>query len=215
MAPTYLLIMGSRVRVPPRSPSKINYLSAKIDRCESRFLLRARSAHGVIAGGGTFDPIGNLGPIVPIIAIILVLIASESAGEHAYSLMLGLLIILASLGVGFAAGYVTRGNISSKRRAEYLRYEPYVSPSRRPAQPPMREAASGRAQTASIANADSRRTDITRSFHDVHIQPGMPGGANLHLVHPRPKEPDSRPARSPTIEESLEQLIARLQESTK
>jgi hypothetical protein len=57
--------------------------------------------------------------------------------------MLGILIILVSLGVGFAAGYVTRGKISRKRRAEYLRYEPYISPSRRPEQPPMREAASG------------------------------------------------------------------------
>ena len=51
--------------------------------------------------------------------------------------MLGLAIAFALLGVGFAAGYATRGAISRRRRAIYLAYAPYSEPSRR--SPPAKE----------------------------------------------------------------------------
>jgi hypothetical protein len=138
--------------------------------------------------------------------------------------MLGLLIIFVLLAAGFAAGYATRELVSRQRRAEYLRYEPYVSPSARPKQPPaslvqpdkgkkIRGAASEPPMTVSIAKAASRRTnhDITRSFQDIDMQGSKPAGANLYLAHPRPKEPDVRPARPASVEESVEELLALLQ----
>lgn len=42
--------------------------------------------------------------------------------------MLGLAILFAALGLGFAIGYGTRGIITQKRRAEYLTYAPYLEP---------------------------------------------------------------------------------------
>ncbi|TYO64604.1 hypothetical protein FXV83_20980 [Bradyrhizobium hipponense] len=42
--------------------------------------------------------------------------------------MLGLLILIAVLGLGFAIGYGTRGVVSRKRRAELLAYAPYLPP---------------------------------------------------------------------------------------
>ncbi len=137
--------------------------------------------------------------------------------------MLGLLIILASLAIGFSAGYVMRGTMSRKRRAEYLKYEPYISPSLRAkspaslAQPDEGKRARGVASeaptTISVANAESRRTnrDITHSFQNVHMNGAKPtgngarpAGANLFLVDSHPKQPE-------TIEESLEELVALLQ----
>lgn len=40
--------------------------------------------------------------------------------------MLGLMILLAAVGLGFAIGYGARGVISRKRRAELLAYAPYL-----------------------------------------------------------------------------------------
>lgn len=42
--------------------------------------------------------------------------------------MLGLLILITVLGLGFALGYGTRGVVSRKRRAEILTYAPYLPP---------------------------------------------------------------------------------------
>ncbi|MGV7213283.1 hypothetical protein [Bradyrhizobium sp. UFLA05-112] len=50
--------------------------------------------------------------------------------------MLGILILVLVAAISFAAGYVTRDRISRKRRVRYLKWEPYVRPSQRPAQPP-------------------------------------------------------------------------------
>ncbi|WFU37607.1 hypothetical protein QA640_24375 [Bradyrhizobium sp. CB82] len=40
--------------------------------------------------------------------------------------MLGLAILFAAIGLGFAVGYGTRGVISRRRRAEILAYAPYL-----------------------------------------------------------------------------------------
>ncbi|GLR84302.1 hypothetical protein [Bradyrhizobium iriomotense] len=50
--------------------------------------------------------------------------------------MLGVLILVLVAAISFAAGYVTRDRISRKRRANYLKWEPYVRSGKRPAQPP-------------------------------------------------------------------------------
>ncbi|WP_140977918.1 hypothetical protein [Bradyrhizobium guangdongense] len=50
--------------------------------------------------------------------------------------MLGLLILISIAAVSFGAGYWTRERISRKRRAHYLKWEPYVRSSPRPTQPP-------------------------------------------------------------------------------
>ncbi|RZN10787.1 hypothetical protein CWO91_11315 [Bradyrhizobium genosp. SA-3] len=44
--------------------------------------------------------------------------------------MLGLMILLAAVGLGFIVGYGTRGVISRKRHAELLAYAPYLPPPR-------------------------------------------------------------------------------------
>jgi hypothetical protein len=49
--------------------------------------------------------------------------------------MLGLLLLFLIAMTSFAAGYVTRSAISRRRRANYLKWEPYVRPSR-PSKPP-------------------------------------------------------------------------------
>jgi hypothetical protein len=137
--------------------------------------------------------------------------------------MLGLLIVFVLLAAGFGAGYATRDVVSRKRRAEYLRYEPYISPSARPGQPPgsrvqpdkakNTRGAASEPMTVSIAKAASRRPnqDITRSFEDVDMRGSKPAGANLYLAHPRPQEPHVRPTRPPSVEDSVEELLALLQ----
>jgi hypothetical protein len=50
--------------------------------------------------------------------------------------MLGLLILILTAAISFGAGYVTRAAVSRKRRAEYLKWEPYLPPSSRPSRPP-------------------------------------------------------------------------------
>ena len=50
--------------------------------------------------------------------------------------MLGFLMLVVVLAGGFCAGYATREMISRRRRTEYLKYQPYITPSRRPKQPP-------------------------------------------------------------------------------
>jgi hypothetical protein len=129
--------------------------------------------------------------------------------KRAYSLMLGLLVIFVLLAVGFTAGYGTRELISRKRHAEYLKFQPYISPSSRRKQPsayPVEPADQGNSmRDASPAPpVESRRAnrDIIRS---------KPAGANLHLVQARREEPDVRPSRPATVEESLKELVALLQ----
>ncbi len=103
--------------------------------------------------------------------------------------MLGLIVLLALLAIGFGAGYGTREIISRRRHAAYLKYEPYVASERHRKQPPR--------------VAGSRGTDITHSFQDLEIKGGRRASPNLHLVHSR------RPRQPPT--EDLEHLLSRLQ----
>jgi hypothetical protein len=145
--------------------------------------------------------------------------------------MLGLLIIFVSLAIGFTAGYVMGGTMSRKRRAEYLKYEPYISPSLRAKSPAslvqphegnrMQGVASA-PTTISFANVEGRRTnlDTPHSFQDVYMNGAKPAGkdtrragANLLLVDSHPKQPQTSPSRPVTVEESLEELVARLQRS--
>jgi|SRR4051812_16396816 hypothetical protein len=49
--------------------------------------------------------------------------------------MLGLLLLFLIAMTSFAAGYITRSAISRRRRANYLKLEPYIRPSR-PSNPP-------------------------------------------------------------------------------
>ncbi|GLR91075.1 hypothetical protein GCM10007857_77910 [Bradyrhizobium iriomotense] len=44
--------------------------------------------------------------------------------------MLGLVILFSTAAVSFGAGYATRAALSRERRAEYLKYEPYLRPTR-------------------------------------------------------------------------------------
>ena len=63
--------------------------------------------------------------------------------------MLGFLMLVVVLAGGFCAGYATREMISRRRRTEYLKYKPYITPSRRPKQPPaflVHQAPQARAQ---------------------------------------------------------------------
>lgn len=50
-------------------------------------------------------------------------------------MILGLLLLFSIAAVAFCAGYATRELISRKRRAEYLKFKPYVT-APRAAQPP-------------------------------------------------------------------------------
>jgi hypothetical protein len=50
--------------------------------------------------------------------------------------MLGLLILILTAAISFGAGYVTRAAVSRKRRADYLKWQPYLPPSSRPSRPP-------------------------------------------------------------------------------
>ncbi len=50
--------------------------------------------------------------------------------------MLALLALLLIVAASFAAGYATRAAVSHKRRARYLKWEPYVRPSRPSPEPP-------------------------------------------------------------------------------
>lgn len=50
--------------------------------------------------------------------------------------MFGFLILILVLVGGFASGYATREMISRQRRAQYLKFKPYVSAANRPKQPP-------------------------------------------------------------------------------
>jgi hypothetical protein len=44
--------------------------------------------------------------------------------------MLGLVLLVVIAATSFAAGYATRSAISRARRTKYLKWEPYVRPSR-------------------------------------------------------------------------------------
>ena len=127
--------------------------------------------------------------------------------------MLGLLIVLVLLGIGFAAGYATRGVISRKRRAQYLAYEPYIAP---PRGPPLQSANLERAKAnferakahlerakkvAVIMNSEAARRaqDPSRSSEQVSTHKTARG--NLRVVS------DARPAAEPPTVDSLEELI--------
>jgi hypothetical protein len=131
--------------------------------------------------------------------------------------MVGLLIIIFLLAIGFAAGYCTRGLISRKRRAEYLKFEAYISPTLRPMQRPSDQGTRTRDAASEPPMTERQRAnhDITRSFQDVSIhgskKPAKPSGANLHLVQTRRPEPDVGPSQPASIEQSLEELVALLQ----
>jgi hypothetical protein len=130
--------------------------------------------------------------------------------------MVGLLIIILLLAIGFAAGYGTRGLISRKRRAEYLKFEAYISPTLRARQLPSDQGARTRDAASEPPMTERRRAnrDITRSFQDVSIlgsKPANPAGANLHLVQTHRPEPDAGPSQPAIIEQSLEELVALLQ----
>lgn len=134
------------------------------------------------------------------------------------SLMTGLLIIILLLVIGFAAGYGTRGLISRKRHAEYLKFQPYISPTFGPRQPSSDQGTRTRDAASEPQMTEGQRTkrDITRSFQDVSIhgsKPAKPVGANLHLVQAHRPEPDVDPLQpsQATIEQSLEELVALLQ----
>ena len=129
--------------------------------------------------------------------------------------MVGLLIIILLLAMGFAAGYGTRGLISRKRHAEYLKFEAYTSPTLRPRQSPSDQGTRTRDAASEPPMAERRRAnhDITRSFRDVPIQgskSAKPLGANLHLARTRRSAPDVGPSQPETMEQSLEELVARL-----
>jgi hypothetical protein len=98
--------------------------------------------------------------------------------------MFGLLIVFVLLGIGFAAGYATRGVISRKRRAQYLAYEPYLAP---PHRPPL--------QSANLERA------VNRSSEQVSTHKTARG--NLRVV----SDSDARPAAEPPTVHSLEELI--------
>ncbi len=104
--------------------------------------------------------------------------------------MTGLLVVFVLLAIGFGAGYGTRELISRKRHAEYLKYEPYVSPSRRLRQPP---------------------AFLVQPVQEKQTDDKLPR-TSLHVVHPDPRAPDIRsPVQPASIEASLEELLARLQ----
>jgi hypothetical protein len=132
--------------------------------------------------------------------------------------MAGLLIIILLLAIGFAAGYGTRGLVSRKRHAEYLKFEPYISSTFGPRQPSSDLGTRTRDAASESPMTEGQRTkrDITLSFRAVSIhgsKPAKPVGANLHLVQTHPPEPDIDPLQPnpATIEESLEELVALLQ----
>lgn len=136
--------------------------------------------------------------------------------------MLGLLIIVVLLAIGFAAGYSTRGLISRKRHAEYLKFQPYISPAPRPWHSSSDERARTRHAASQSPMAAKRRTnhDITRTFEDISIQgwepakPTKPVGADLHLVQADRPEADVGSLQPTNVEQSLEELVALLQRRT-
>src|SRR5258708_9844756 len=130
--------------------------------------------------------------------------------------MVGLLIIILLLAIGFAAGYGTRGLISRKRHAQYLKFQPYISPTLRPRQASSDQGTRARDAASEPAITERRRAnhDITRSFQDVSIhgsKPATPARANLHLVQTHQPEPDVGPLQPAIMEQSLEELVALLQ----
>jgi hypothetical protein len=129
--------------------------------------------------------------------------------------MLGLLIVFVVSGIGFTAGYATRGVISRKRRAQYLAYEPYIAATRRP---PLQSANLERAKAdlerakanlerakkvAVIMNSEAARRaqDLSRSSEQVSAHETVRG--NLRVV----VDSDARPAAEPPIVDNLEELI--------
>lgn len=53
--------------------------------------------------------------------------------------MLGSLLLIVMMATSFAAGYCTRSLVSHRRRTKYIKWEPYVRPSRS-SQPPIPDA---------------------------------------------------------------------------
>jgi hypothetical protein len=67
--------------------------------------------------------------------------------------MLGLAILFAALGLGFAIGYGTRSVVSRRRHVEYLAYEPYLSA-------PQPNAPEGPGKTGASAPERQRATSV-------------------------------------------------------
>lgn len=134
--------------------------------------------------------------------------------------MLGFLIILVLLAIGFAAGYSARGLVSRKRHAEYLKFQPYISPTLRHSSSDERKRT--RHAGPERPTAAKRRTnhDITRSFQDISIQesepakPTKPAGTDLHLVQAHRPQADLGSLQPTNVEQSLEELVALLQQRT-
>jgi hypothetical protein len=107
--------------------------------------------------------------------------------------MLGLFIIFALVGLGFWAGYIYRGLVSRRRRAEYLTYEPYLpSPSR-----------------SHVASANG---DIFRSLHGTSVNVHAADSSPLNAVDTwaETNSGSAAPDRSILGAEDIEELIRRL-----
>lgn len=74
--------------------------------------------------------------------------------------MLGSLLLIVMMATSFAAGYCTRSLVSHRRRTKYIKWEPYVRPSRS-SQPPQFLMRSGDRSVASLkrfASGSSRNS---------------------------------------------------------
>jgi hypothetical protein len=107
--------------------------------------------------------------------------------------MLGLFIILVLVGLGFWAGYTTRGLVSRRRRAEYLRYEPYLPPRSR-------------------SHAASAKGDIFRSLHGASFNVHPADSPPLSAVDTQAETNlgSAAPDRSILGGEDIEELVRRL-----
>lgn len=133
--------------------------------------------------------------------------------------MLGLLIIFVLLAIGFAAGYRTRGLISRNRHAEYLKFQPYISPTLSSRHPSSGERGRTRYASSEPPTPAKRQTnrDIKRSFQDRSIEgreppkPSKLADADLHLVQAHRPEADVGSLQPTNVGQSLEELVALLQ----
>jgi hypothetical protein len=74
--------------------------------------------------------------------------------------MLGLLFLMLIVVASFGAGYATRYVVSRRRRAKYLKWEPYLRPPKRPTQPPaflMRPTQNNPTQNKGLRSVDGGR----------------------------------------------------------
>jgi len=132
--------------------------------------------------------------------------------------MLGLLIILILLGLGFAAGYAVRGVVSRRRRAEYFAYEPYLGASRRRPPPSTRpDTQNG----AAPLKPPSRLPELRKAVHHAHIGSDKGGRGILRIVPEQNAGPAGETfspanvafAKPSATDRTLEDLIRRLGEN--